>query len=169
MLFRSDGGLLSRTGNGYELRRVAVELGEPIRPAGAAPIAAVDVSVTPTGTIFASLSSDGSLRLTASDKKKNLLTGKTSTRTSTMALPHHSRADAGPPQRLLLAGNGASIYLAWNDGQVWRYGAQDFKPPLGPEIYTLTDGRPDSLTALDRKSTRLNSSHSSVSRMPSSA
>ena len=44
------------------------------------------------------------------------------------------------------------------------------KSPLLPETWTLQPGQITTLLALpDRKSTRLNSSHSSVSRMPSSA
>ena len=54
-------------------------------------------------------------------------------------------------------------------GAPWRQRVGQFRAALGPQL-AVNAGLAIGLTALgDRKSTRLNSSHSSVSRMPSSA
>ena len=70
---------------------------------------------------------------------------------------------ARSPKAIVLSGGPASVY-------------EDGAPKLDPEIFKsgipifgICYGFQVMAQALDRKSTRLNSSHSSVSRMPSSA
>ena len=48
-------------------------------------------------------------------------------------------------------------------------GKKDFEPKTFKELVTLVKTNPEKVTHGDRKSTRLNSSHSQQSRMPSSA
>ena len=52
-------------------------------------------------------------------------------------------------------------------GYVLKRAAGQFLPEVGAKLLELAS--PQSLALIDRKSTRLNSSHSTLSRMPSSA
>ena len=59
--------------------------------------------------------------------------------------------------------------LAWGSNLDWGFNKHPPMSAFFPEVFFHIFGSQDWVYYLDRKSTRLNSSHSSVSRMPSSA
>ena len=92
------------------------------------------------------------------------------TRDGALVLPHAIVPDRTDAIRAALAAGGADVALVSGGSSV---GQEDHAPRLVAELGTLdyhgVSMRPSSPAGVDRKSTRLNSSHTMTSRMPSSA
>jgi phosphate transport system permease protein len=142
-------GVVERTPEGqFRLQTLVAKLEEPIAIDGESGIAMIDLSVSSRGSIFAILTKAGELRLAQVTQRKNLMTGKITTRLREgrmqVAFPNGQ-----PPFRLLLAGLGDSVLLAWPDGRVQRYDTRDPTRLALAESLDLIEEPAAELTSLD--------------------
>jgi phosphate transport system permease protein len=141
-------GVIERTPEGqYRQQRLVADLQDPITVETESGIALIDLSVSSKGSIVALLTNDGELRLAQVTQKKNLLTGKVTTRLREgrvqVQLP-----DEQIPFRLLLTGLGDSVLLAWPDGRALRFDSRDITNPVLAESIDLVEDPREDLTAV---------------------
>ena len=141
-------GVLERTPEGqYRLQQLRVELQEPVKTGASSGIAHIDLSVSSRGTMFAALTKTGELRLAQVSHKKNLLTGKVTTRLKEGVL-QVELPDGRLPSHLLLAGLGDSVFLVWDDGFVRRFDTRDPTRPVIAEELDLVEEPDVRITSL---------------------
>ena len=142
-------GVVERTPEGqFRLQTLVAKLEEPIAIDGEAGIAMIDLSVSSRGSIFAILTKAGELRLAQVTQRKNLMTGKITTRLREGRMQVEF-PNGQPPFRLLLAGLGDSVLLAWPDGRVQRYDTRDPTRLALAESLDLIEEPAAELTSLD--------------------
>jgi phosphate transport system permease protein len=143
-------GVVERTPEGqFRQQRVSVTLEEPFTLSAGVPIALLDMSTRPTGPMIAALTADGTLHLKGVSRRRNLLTGEETVTLSGGELTRAVEAGAEPPARLLLAGLGDTVYLAWPDGRIQRFDTRDPRQPaLAETIAAVEPGADRHLTAL---------------------
>ncbi|MCB9903711.1 MAG: ABC transporter permease subunit [Planctomycetes bacterium] len=129
--------------------RLNAALGEPIEVNPGVELQLVDRSQLAGGEEkLVAFSADGTLGVYSLRARRNLLTGETTYKVRTSQIPEAVTGDDARPSRLLLSGNGASAYLAWENGQVRHYDVRDMDAPKLIETVELTAGRAK-LTAMD--------------------
>jgi phosphate transport system permease protein len=142
---RTDGHAIYSPLPGNQVRKVAVRivLDEPQQVAGSRPIIAVDYRSS--GTVerptraFVTVDADRVVRLSQTESRLNLLSGKTTTTLSTTTLPSvpASMEIAG----VLITEKADQVYLSERSGRVFRYDTRDFNHPILAETVKLfTDG-----------------------------
>lgn len=124
---RSHGrGMAERQPDGtLRLLELALDLEDPVQ-ISTAPLELVDVVEASAGPLYASLDSAGKLRIARSKKKTNLLTGEETVTLLTGELALEFPPGIGTPRWLLLSGLGDNVFLAWENGTVWRCDTRDF-------------------------------------------
>jgi phosphate transport system permease protein len=142
-------GVVERTPEGqFRLQTLVAKLEEPIAIDCESGIAMIDLSVSSRGSIFAILTKAGELRLAQVTQRKNLMTGKVTTRLREGRMQVEF-PNGQPPFRLLLAGLGDSVLLAWPDGRVQRYDTRDPTRLALAESLDLIEEPAAKLTSLD--------------------
>jgi len=142
-------GVVERTPEGqFRLQTLVAKLEEPIAIDCESGIAMIDLSVSSRGSIFAVLTKSGELRLAQVTQRKNLMTGKVTTRLREGRMQVEF-PNGQPPFRLLLAGLGDSVLLAWPDGRVQRYDTRDPTRLALAETLDLIEEPEAKLTRLD--------------------
>jgi len=126
---------------------LAVDLGDPLSISDR-PLLLIDRVTTARRDLMATLDAGGQLGLHEVRTSKNLLTGKVSTSLSRFEAPCAPDAQRGPPARLLLAGSGSSLFLAWADGHLRRYDLRDPDAARLAETVDLVEREGATLTAL---------------------
>ncbi len=120
---RIDNDMVQRTPEG-QFRYTHVELTfEPPIDADESSEAGIDkIALAPSSgsPILVVLTSDGKLLGTRISKKKNLLTGKITTRKRQSVLPYDASAHDNNPAFMLLNDSGDKLTLAWPDGTAQR-------------------------------------------------
>lgn len=131
----------------YRRQQVMVQVEEPVRVGHGEPLALIDQSNSSRGSMFAVLTRSGELHVAQVTKKKNLLTGKETTRlregTLKVNLPQGQL-----PKYLRLAGLGDAVFLLWEDGRLLRYDTRDIERPVLAEELDLVEGLEVRVTAL---------------------
>jgi phosphate transport system permease protein len=142
-------GVVERTPEGqFRLQTLVAKLEEPIAIDCESGIAMIDLSVSSRGSIFAILTKAGELRMAQVTQRKNLMTGKVTTRLREGRMQVEF-PNGQPPMRLLLAGLGDSVLLAWPDGRVQRYDTRDLTRMALAESMDLVEEPGAELTSLD--------------------
>lgn len=122
--------------------RLNAALGEPIEVNPGVELSLVDRSQLAGGEEkLVAFSADGTLGVYSLRARRNLLTGETTYKVRTSQIPDAVAGTGARPSRLLLSGNGASAYLAWESGQVRHYDVRDMDAPSLVETVELTAGR----------------------------
>jgi phosphate transport system permease protein len=122
--------------------RLNADLGDPIEVSAGVELRLVDRTQLAGGEErLVAYSADGNLGVYSLRARRNLLTGETTYKVRTSQLPDVADGESGEPSRLLLSGNGASAYLAWEDGHVRHYDVRDMDAPKLLETVELTAGR----------------------------
>ena len=124
----------------FRHQQLVLKLEDPVEVKDGVAIDLIDLSVSTNGQIFAVLTSDAELRIARVTKKKNLFTGKVTTRLREGTLALNMPPDAGLPSHLLLAGLGDSVMLVWDDGNLMRYDTRNTRQPVFAETTDLTPG-----------------------------
>jgi len=141
-------GVLERTPEGqYRLQQLAANLQDPIQIETDSGVALIDLSFSSKGTIFALLTRDGELRLAQVTQRKNLLTGKITSRLREGRV-HVEPAAEELPSRLVLTGLGDSVVLAWPNGRALRFDTRDATKPVLAETLDLVEEPDEQLTSL---------------------
>ncbi len=131
----------------YRRQQVLVRFEEPVAVGESAPLALVDQSISSRGSIFAVLSAAGELHVAQVTKKKNLLTGKETTRLREGRLKV-DLPQGRLPKYLRLAGLGDTVYLIWEDGRLVRFDTRNIERPVLAEELDLVEGPKGRVTAL---------------------
>jgi phosphate transport system permease protein len=144
-----DGGLVECTPEGQlRLEKMAVELQTPLPAVSASPIVRIDHTIRPTGPMLATLSADGTLTAQFIREQKNMMTGRVDLKANRVPIPYKPPTDRALPNHLLVSGVGDDLYLAWEDGQLWRFDLRDIKKPKLAESLDLVPEPDRTLTAL---------------------
>lgn len=141
-------GIVELTPEGqYRCESLRVELQEPVKTKTHAAVELIDLSVSSKGTIVAVVTADGQLDIAQVTERKNLLTGKVTSRLreGTIAVQLDGRE---LPSRLMLAGLGDAVVLAWPDGTLQRYDTRRVTRPVFAEQLDVVPEPSDRLTAL---------------------
>jgi phosphate transport system permease protein len=138
---RADAGSVYSTLDPHQVRKlsVAIDLGGPQPIAGSKGIRALDFRAggtveRPTRT-FATVDVDGVIRLSRSETRVNLLTGATTTRVATSALPDLPR-DINLV-KVLITEHADQVYVADANGTIYRFDTRDFAAPKLAEVVDL--------------------------------
>jgi len=136
--------------NQLRYQRLEVTLEEPVVVQEGASIELIDLSISTNGEIFAALTSDAELRIARVTRRKNLLTGKETTRLREGKQSVNLSRGEVSPSYLLLSGLGDSVLLVWDDGRVLRYDTRNTTQPVFAEEIDVTssDTRVTALTFL---------------------
>lgn len=122
--------------------RLKTDLGDPIEINPGVELLLVDRSQLAGGEErLVAFSADQTLGVYSLRARRNLLTGETTYKVRTSQVPNIALKSGATPSRLLLSGNGASAYLAWEDGRVRHYDVRDMDEPRLAETVELTAGR----------------------------
>jgi len=136
-------GIVERTPEG-QLRRQRLEVAfeEPVAVQTEAELVLLDQSISSKGNILAVLTNNGELHVAQVTQRKNLLTGKTTSRLREGSVPVNL-PKGELPQYLLLAGLGDSVFLVWRDGLLQRFDTRVVTQPVLVEtLNVLSDGDP---------------------------
>jgi phosphate transport system permease protein len=134
-----DHGILGRTPDDmFQHRRLNVETGDPLE-LSRHPIALLDYAVLPGGRVITAMDSTGAVFLNSVNRRKNLLTGKVTTKLKGSQFDLDYGAN-GPPAWLLLNGRGDNLYIVWADGRLQRY---DTSRIDDPQLLETTDILPE--------------------------
>ena len=138
---RADAGSVYSTLDARQVRKLslAIALDAPQPIAGSQGIRALDFRVggtveRPTRT-FATVDIDGVVRLSRSETRVNLLTGATTTRVATSALPDLPR-DINLVKTLITE-QADQVYVAEASGTIYRFDTRDFTAPKLAEVVDL--------------------------------
>lgn len=139
-------------------QRMKLELGAPVAIDSTSAIALLDLAETASGPMLASLSTNGSLRLSSVRESENLLTGETVQRVTTVDLPppaprelYSASEDSNAPRlprELVILGAGSHLAAIWPDGELLRYDTQDFRSPRIAERLSLVPEEAAKLTVV---------------------
>jgi phosphate transport system permease protein len=129
-------------------QQLVVRFDDPVRVAEGDPLVLVDQSISSRGAIFAVLTKSGELHVAQVTKRKNLMTGKETTRLRegwlNVDLPQGQL-----PKHLKLAGLGDAVYLVWDDGRLARFDTRNIERPVLAEELDLVEGVSERVTALE--------------------
>lgn len=143
-----DGELFASAAKGqWRATKLAIELDEASAAISKSPIVLVDHVTGPRGSTVASLSADGSLRITSVRKRRNLGTGKIESRVATYDIEFQAPS-SGKPRHLLLSGRGDQLYLVWEDGELLRFDTRQLNRVRLAESVDLVPEPERKLTAL---------------------
>jgi phosphate transport system permease protein len=133
-----DGALVERTRDG-QLQAVglAAHVGEPLALDPPSPVVLVDESARASGVVLATLTADGTLRLSSVAPRKNLLTGRITATLSGGSAVVDQVAAWGAARHLFLTGTADSVLLLWEDGRLVRLDTRDIEAPAPAEILDL--------------------------------
>ena len=126
--------------NQFRYQKLEVTLEDPVTVEADVPIELIDLSISTNGEIFAVLTGESELRLARVTRRKNLLTGKITTRLREGKLDVELPEGAGKPRFLMLAGLGDSVALVWEDGRLLRYDTRNTTQPTFAEEIDVTPG-----------------------------
>jgi phosphate transport system permease protein len=135
-----DGVVQVTPENQFRYQKLVITLEEPVTVKEGVSIELIDLSISTNGEIFAVLTADAELRLARVTRRKNLLTGKTTTRLREGTLAIDLPKDAGKPSFLMLAGLGDSVALVWDDGRLLRYDTRNTTQPVFAEEIDVAPG-----------------------------
>ena len=143
-----DGGLLEHAAEGqWRASKLTIDLGEASAAVSSSPIVLLDHIAGPRGSTVASMSAEGTLRITSVRLRRNLGTGKIEPRVATHDVEYESPA-SGPPRYLLLSGLGDQLFLAWEGGELLRFDARQLNRVRVAESLDLVPEPGRKLTAL---------------------
>jgi phosphate transport system permease protein len=146
---RHGAGILERTPTGqFRFQELSVELMEPTPAVTGHAIRLLDQVGSTSAPIHATLADDGVLRLSRATRRKNLLTGKESLSLVQGEVSVELPAGGTLPRWLLLSGLGDNVFLAWEDGSLWRIDARDLGSMRVAEKLDLLPEEGAGLTAL---------------------
>ncbi len=143
-----NGGVVQRTPEGqYRTQSLTLDVGEPIDIGAQSALVAVDaVQGGGTTRVFA-YESAGALRIADIESKENIFTGEVTSSIELHEAQWKPRADGVAPARVLLAGAGDRMFVAWADGVTRRYDARDVENVRSVQEIDLVDG-PGTLDAV---------------------
>jgi phosphate transport system permease protein len=131
----------------YRRQQLLVRFEDPVQVVESEPLVLVDQSISSRGAIFAVLTASGELHVAQVTKKKNLLTGKETTRLREGWL-NVDLPQGRLPQYLRLAGLGDAVYLVWEDGRLVRFDTRNIERPVWAEELDLVEELSERVTAL---------------------
>jgi phosphate transport system permease protein len=138
-----DGGIVTRRENGIlQGIKVKVDVQAPIELKPAVAVGLIDRSVRSKGPILAILTTDGKLHINSIRETENFITGEPMRELSGVEMDSPRHEDKGPPQHLLVSGQGDDVYLIWDDGTLVRIDIRDLESPKVVEEVNLL-GSPD--------------------------
>ncbi|QEG42907.1 ABC transporter permease subunit [Roseimaritima ulvae] len=144
-----EGGILERTPEDqFRLQTLVAELEDPIAVEVDSRIALIDLSVSSKGTMFALLTESGELRLARVTQRKNLLTGKITTKLREGKAQVDLPEDETPTQ-ILLAGLGDSVIVTGKSGSALRFDCRNASQPTLVESLDLVEDPTAELTAAE--------------------
>ncbi len=142
-------GVVERTPEGqFRYERLVVDLQDPVKAKTESEVVLIDQSVSSKGTIVALVTADGQLHMARVTQRKNLLTGKTTSRLREGAVELELEG-RGLPTQLRLAGLGDAVVLAWPDGTLLRYDTRQATRPVLAEHLDVVPAVTDRLTAVE--------------------
>lgn len=123
---RLGAGMVEHTEAG-PFRRVelALHLEPPVEVAPGRRLLLVDMVETTAGPVLASLADDGVLRVARLTRQTNMMTGEERLELENGELALDFAALGSPPAWLGVTGLGDSVYLVWDEGNVWRCDVHD--------------------------------------------
>ncbi|TVQ30166.1 MAG: ABC transporter permease subunit [Phycisphaeraceae bacterium] len=141
------GGVIKLTTERQHRRHsVSIDMEPPVQ-LGDTRILHVDLSMRPTGPIFASISEGGAMHVGTVQRRRNLMTGETTLTLSGGEAEIPERPEAGLPFRVLITGIGDSVMVVWRDGHLIRYDTRNRQQPvIAEEVSLLSPG--DEITAM---------------------
>ncbi|NJL30407.1 MAG: hypothetical protein HC898_01570 [Phycisphaerales bacterium] len=133
-----QGGMVQRTSEGaYRKQSIRTEIQEPVSSGNRSAIVKVDQSIRTTGPIIAALTADHRLLIKSLTSRRNLMTGKVTTRLTGSELIIDKHGDKGVPDHLWLSGVADTLYLIWDDGHLVRYDTRDYDKPQLAQVMEL--------------------------------
>ena len=143
-----EGGMVQKTvENQFRLQALAVRLEDPVEVEAGAAVRLIDIAMKSAGPVIATLTDSGLLHINEISSRKNLLTGKVTTRLTGGRFqlePEDSRS----ARWLMVAGLGDNVFVARADGRVVRLDTRNFAAPTVAEIVDLVPEDEATLTAL---------------------
>jgi phosphate transport system permease protein len=141
-------GMVQRTPKGqYRIQSLTLTLDEPAGIDPPSAIRRINLTMKPTGPVFAALTEDSRLILKEAIRRRNFLTGKTTVRFSGSETAVQMPGDRAPPDRLLLSDGGRFTYLIWRDGFLARFASAGGKEPVITEMLDLLPVDGEEVTA----------------------
>ncbi|WP_027390341.1 ABC transporter permease subunit [Chrysiogenes arsenatis] len=126
-----ENGLAEKTPSGqFRAYTVRYQLDDPIAGAAGDSILLVDRIVRANGTLLATLSVNGDLNISSVTKRRNLLTGKTTTSLASGSIHLEYFDRKGQPEFLYLSEIGDTVYVIWKDGHVVRIDSRIIEAPV---------------------------------------
>ncbi len=142
------GGVVQHTPEGqYRTQSLVVEAGEPVDIGAHSSIAALDAVLGNGTTRLLAYESAGALRVADIEDRENVFTGELISSVTLYEAEWTPRADGVPPARVMLAGAGDRMFVAWADGVTRRYDGRDVEKITRAEEVDLVDG-PGTLDAV---------------------
>lgn len=137
-----DGGIVERTGEGQlRAQKLNFKFQPPIKSTAASSVTLLDYAVKTNSTVLCTFTADSRLHLQEVTQRTNLLTGQVTLKASNIDIPFVAPAGKGPPDFLLLSGQGDNVYLIWKDGLLLRFNTVDHSNSfLAEELSLLPDG-----------------------------
>jgi len=128
----------------------AVQVDEPILVGqSGVPVVLLDYRDRPQSSRMVAVKDDMTIWVSEVTRRRNLLTGRTTSDVSTAAIPYPEMPAASRlPAFALLTSTGDQLYLAWTDGMAMRYDLRDVSQPVLAERTDLTPRQGVELTAL---------------------
>ncbi len=133
-----EGGVVQRTNEGaYRRQTLHIELQDPVESGNRSAIIKVDQSIRPTGPIIAALTADGRLLIKSLVSRRNMVTGKVTTRLTGGEVAIEKHGQKASPDYMLFAGVADTLYLIWDDGRLVRYDTRQYEKPQVAEVLQL--------------------------------
>lgn len=135
------GGVVQHTTGGrYRAQTLAIEVAEPLDVGARSAIVALDAVATGGTTRVVAYERVGTLRVADVERNENVFTGEVSASVALHEVKWQPRSDGSDPMRVLLAGAGDRLFMAWRDGIARRYDARDVESIERVEEVDLVDG-----------------------------
>ncbi len=123
-----QGGVAMLTGaKQVRVTQTTLDLSDPLDmgPAPASPIRFADYLYTDRLEVIVAMREDGRLFFGSVSKRRNVLTGKTTTTIDTNELPVATDRAGQEPAALLVGVNGRLVFVVYRDGKLIRYNTDD--------------------------------------------
>ncbi len=139
---RFESGMVQKTPEGqYRIQTFALTLEEDrtARVEPPSPIVRMDLTIKPTGPVYALLTEDSRILIREATEKRNLLTGRTRVTWSGDEIALNPPGDRPLPDRVLLSDGGRFVYLVWRDGFLARLGRVEGELQIVETVDLLRD------------------------------
>jgi phosphate transport system permease protein len=133
------------------IQQLEIHIDDPVYTGNSSPVTHIDKTVRSSGPIMATLAADGEFRISSVSRRRNILTGVTTTSLSGGAMDISDYLlDHGVPLKILINALGDAAYVIWADGYYIRIDGRNIDSLFVTEDgFLLEEGEGTRLTSVE--------------------